>query len=83
MANKIWDLALSKGLIQEDEEEIGKDDNGNPIMKKFYKQAIPDVDDDDGDKEGPPPELKEICYPCRFFNYKKKVKSDYNYIKTK
>lgn len=53
-------------------------------MKTFYKQTVPDPDQDEGGEgEAPPPELKEICYPCRYFNYKKKVKSDYNYIKTK
>ena len=84
MANKIWDRAQTKGIIQSDEEEIPGDDPENPKIKKIYRLVV--NTDDGGGKKGEdetPKEMKEVDLPCRFFNYKKKVKSDYNYIRTK
>ena len=84
MANKIWDKAQTQGIIQSDEEEIPGDDPENPTIKKIYRLVV-NNDDSGGKKDDKevPKEMKEINLPCRFFNYKKKVKSDYNYIKTK
>lgn len=84
MANKIWDQALTKGIIQSDEEEVPGDDPENPQIKKIYRLVV-NADDSGGKKDEAekPKEMKEITLPCRFFNYKKKTKSDYNYIRTK
>jgi hypothetical protein len=84
MANKIWDRAQTKGIIQSDEEEIPGDDPDNPVIKKIYRLCV-NNDDSSGkkDEEEIPKEMKEINLPCRFFNYKKKSPSDYNYIRTK
>lgn len=84
MANKIWDKALTQGVIQSDEEEIPGDDPENPQIKKIYRLMV-NADDSEGKKDEAetPKEMKEVNLPCRFFNYKKKTKSDYNYIRTK
>lgn len=84
MANKIWDQALTQGIIQSDEEEVPGDDPENPEIKKIYRLMV-NNEEDGGKKEEEerPKEMKEVTLPCRFFNYKKKTKSDYNYIRTK
>jgi hypothetical protein len=84
MANKIWERAQTQGIIQSDEEEIPGEDPDNPQIKKIYRLVV-NNDDSSGkkDEEEVPKEMKEINLPCRFFNYKKKKPSDYNYIRTK
>ena len=84
MANKIWDRAQTKGIIQSDEEEIPGDDPENPVIKKIYRLMV-NNDENSGNKEEEevPKEMKEVNFPCRYFNYKKKQPSDYNYIRTK
>ena len=84
MANKIWNRAQEKGIIQSDEEEVPGEDPDNPQVKKIYRLVV-NNDEDSGKKEeeDKPSEMKEVNLPCRFFNYKKKTKSDYNYIRTK
>lgn len=90
---KIWNLAISRKYIKEDEEEEDEDEEskksdkeGNPRTKFRYTQmAVEEEVVEDSDEEGGKvPTVKgPILYDCRFFNYKKKAPSDYNYIKTK
>jgi hypothetical protein len=83
MSIKIWNKAQEKGLIESDEEEIPGSDPENPKIKKIYRLMV-NTDETGKKKEAEvPKEMKEINLPCRYFNYKKKVKSDFNYIRTK
>ena len=96
---KIWERAISMKIIKEEEveeseeeEEEGNkkkkkdEDEGEKRIKYNYTLAPKDdeVQDESGDEGKSVPSVPgPIHYDCRFFNYKKKAPSDYNYIKTK
>ena len=83
MSQKIWNRAQDKQIIESDEEEIPGSDPENPKIKKFYRLVVNNDDGGEKKEEEVPKEMKEVDLPCRYYNYKKKVKSDYNNIRTK